>query len=180
MGRVNSSIVEAICKKKLSEPSIQNKISKVQRKAIISGKKPNDISEIKMLQAGNQLLQTILNHFPTSLSKLKPELSTSVSEIKTSDGYYRIDIEFPEDVIRRKSLYPEKYEVIDNIISLFNNGYQAKNTVYGYWATAGKRVTSISSRPSLAFMQDAINNFNMIYANQYSCHAELGKQYKRE
>ena len=121
MGRVNSSIVEAICKKKLSEPSIQSKISKVQRKAIISGKKPNDISEIKMLQAGNQLLQTILNHFPTSLSKLKPELSTSVSEIKTSDGYYRIDIEFPEDVVRRKSLYPEKYEGIDNIISLFNN-----------------------------------------------------------
>ena len=58
----------------------------------------------------------------------------------------------------RDSLYPAGYSGVDNIVALFNNGYQACNTVYGLWH--GKRVKSLQARDGLHFVQAAQRSFD--------------------
>lgn len=178
MGRVNISAVEKICNTALNTQAVKNKIATTQRQMIASGKKNNAQSQLRMEQAGKILLDLIIEYLPHSLSKMRSELTNSILSIDTNSTYYQLDINFPATVLKRTSLYPEEYEGIDNIIALFNNGYDARSYVYGHWATAGKRVRSVTSRPALQFMQEAISNFNNTYGSQYSCRARLGDQYK--
>lgn len=178
MGRINSSAIDKICAKVLNTSSVQTKISELQRKAIINGKTLNIQSHTRMEEASKLLLDTIIQYLPLSLSYIGEQLAGCISSIHSENGQYQIDIIFPSDAIRRDSLYSDEYNGVDNIIALFNNGYKASNPVYGYWNTAKKRVRSTVSRPSLSFMQEAINEFNSTYGNQYACRAKLGEQYK--
>ena len=57
----------------------------------------------------------------------------------------------------RDSLYPAGYSGVDNIVALFNNGYQASNTVYGSWH--GKKIKSLQARDGLHFVQAAQRSF---------------------
>ena len=114
------------------------------------------------------------------------------------DGRMRIDIYFADGVsgdLSRGSLYEEGYpDGIDNIIALFNNGYDASNHVYGWWDNhtaegAGIDVSyrtgqltnsvytrSLKQRESLEFMQSAIARFNEKYAGK-NLTAEIDDQY---
>lgn len=46
-----------------------------------------------------------------------------------------------------------------NIAYLFNNGYSAKRTVWGYYSKYGVYARSLQSRAGLHFVQEAIENF---------------------
>lgn len=178
MGRINESAIDRICAKTLNTSSVQAKISELQRKAIANNKTLSVQSQKQMEEAGQKLLDTIIKHLPTSLSHIGKQLTGCISSVHSENGQYQIDVVFPTEIIRRESLYSDEYDGVDNIIALFNNGYKAKNPVYGYWKPADKRVRSTVSRSSLKFMQEAIDEFNSAYGNQYACRAKLGEQYK--
>lgn len=69
---------------------------------------------------------------------------------------------------------------IDNIVALFNNGYDAGKRVFGLWAghedlgVIGSRV----SRKGLQFMQEAVRNFNRKYGAAYNVTATLDDVYE--
>ena len=84
---------------------------------------------------------------------------------------YAVDLSFTGD-LGRASLYQGG---ISNIIALFNNGYSASAPVYGMWH--GKHIKSLTSRPELGFMQNAVDEFNARYAGKYNVRVVLSGDY---
>jgi hypothetical protein len=99
------------------------------------------------------------------------------------NGNIRIDLYFADrsnGSLGRPSLYEEGYpEGVGNIIALFNNGYNAKNYVYGWWdnhtaslessvdtkyrsgiSTSSVYIRSKLNREATLFMQGAVRRFN--------------------
>lgn len=75
--------------------------------------------------------------------------------VSGTTGTVEIDI----DKNHRPSLWPEGYpDGWDDMAQLFNNGYNAKNYVYGNWN--GKRIRSRRSMPAMHFIQRAVDSFN--------------------
>jgi hypothetical protein len=83
-------------------------------------------------------------------------------------------------------------EGIDNIVALFNNGYHASTSVYGYWqghnpsGAARKRdhrgkpgawVQSRKDRTPLRFIQQAVDDFNGCYGSQYNVTVSIASIY---
>lgn len=112
-----------------------------------------------------------------------------------NDGYLEIVISFDPDALHKESLYDEGYpKGLENIVALFNNGYHAKNYVYGWWeghsptGTALERsssddgdfawVRSRKEREPLNFIQDTVAEFNARYGTKYGATVEVGSDYK--
>lgn len=76
---------------------------------------------------------------------------------KIGRGRYSIGIYFVNDM-SRMSLYPEKYDGIDNIAALLNNGFgPTRGSVYGVWH--GKHIEGLRKRVGAGFMQQARSDF---------------------
>lgn len=90
------------------------------------------------------------------------------------EGSYRFNLYFGGNLYR-DSLAPEKYGGVENIIALFNNGYVAGSPVHGEWH--GHYVSSKTIRPSLMFMQQAVDAFIGQYGGQYNMSVELNPVY---
>ena len=121
------------------------------------------------------------------------EMGMTMSLPSGSDksGKYTIDLSFSGN-LHRDSLYNEMYDGIDNIVALFNNGYVARNYTYGYWdghsytgeyntlrTMPGDNFAYVRSkigRPTLNFMQSAINEFVNAY-KEYGVSVELSDEY---
>ena len=99
-----------------------------------------------------------------------------------NDGGYEIHLSFSGDLHRDSLENDLGYEGIDNIVALFNNGYHARNYVYGWWdnhkATGDgvlrsgydskfAYVRSRKEREALRFIQQAVINFNANYGTEY-------------
>lgn len=111
---------------------------------------------------------------------------------KLADGTEVIWIYFTDD-LSRQSLYSDGYDGVENIVALFNKGYEAKNFVYGDWdghsPTGEARVDNRSiessayirsriKREGLHFMQQAVSDFNGNYGSDYNVIAKIGKDYE--
>lgn len=109
------------------------------------------------------------------------------------DGSSEIYIYFGDD-LHRDSLYSDGYDGVDNIIAVLNNGYHAKNYVYGDWdghAPTGEMrfdgrsiennayIRSRKDREGLKFIQQAVQDFNGNYGSDYNVTAIAGDDYKQ-
>lgn len=114
------------------------------------------------------------------------------------DGTSEIYIYFGDD-LHRDSLYSDGYDGVDNIIAVLNNGYHAKDYVYGYWdnhAPTGEAssdyrnwgnflegrsaytyIRSMKDREGLHFIQQAVQDFNGNYGSDYNVTAIAGDDY---
>jgi len=112
--------------------------------------------------------------------------------VKVRNGHYYTSLTFADG--ERYKLYRPSLEIvkngsptgkrtgdgIDNIVALFNNGYNADKQVLGLWAghedlgIVGSRV----SRKGLLFMQDAVRNFNRKFGHIYRVTATLDDEYE--
>lgn len=90
------------------------------------------------------------------------------------DGSMAMEI-YMSEAPGRASLYPEKYGGVDNIVAIFNNGYTAKDRVYGNWHE--KYVSSLDKRQGTFFMQKAIDEFMSKYSAEYDVSVELDPIY---
>ena len=111
---------------------------------------------------------------------------------ETPDGSSIIYIYFGGD-LHRNSLYSDEYDGISNIVALLNNGYHAKDYVYGSWdghSPTGESkfdgrsigtsayIRSRKNREGLKFIQQAISDFNGNYGSDYNVTAVAGEEYK--
>ena len=135
----------------------------------------NDLRDSAMLYEMEQLL-------PHTITELFDSLRYSaVYEQNNGEYNYRIDVWFDTD-LSRTSLYnidpatgTRRYtrDGVDNIINLFDKGYSAAHTAYGYWESAGRYTVSRMDRPRLGFMEEAIDFFNSTKGKDYKCFAKL-------
>lgn len=94
---------------------------------------------------------------------------------------YQCDITFKDDLSRMSLLITSGKRAgqrtgdgIDNIVSLFDTGYNAKKRVYGVWEGHGNDVrASLMHRDGLNFMRDTIDSFNREYGDMYHVHAYI-------
>jgi len=111
---------------------------------------------------------------------------------KTPDGY-EIALYFEGDLHRDSLDNDLGYEGVDNIVALFNNGYHARNYVYGWWdghkatgdgvlrsgvGTDFAWVRSKKEREPLHFIQQAVHDFNANYGADYGVTAVAGTAYE--
>lgn len=125
---------------------------------------------------------------PESVKAHFNSLDYIVTEV--GDGLYEVAIYFRDDLSRPSLLNDQGYEGVHNIVALFNNGYVASNYTYGWWenhrptgdwssyASGGYDATdtyirSKIGRPSLHFMQRAVQDFLSKYQTQYNIQVEL-------
>lgn len=73
-----------------------------------------------------------------------------------------VDISTPGG-FSRGSLYPAKYGGVDNIVALFEHGYNAGGSVWGEWH--GDYTWSLTSREGQNFIHAAVDEFNSKYAS---------------
>ncbi len=131
------------------------------------------ISILRNTAASYDLPSSVLDHFDS--------LTYVVQDLGNSE--YEFDIYFADD-LSRESLYTDydQGSGINNIIALFNNGYVASAPKYGWWenhkptgesiirsAVGGRDayIRSLQGRPSLNFMQRAIQDFVSKYQGKY-------------
>lgn len=108
------------------------------------------------------------------------------------DGSSVIYIYF-EDDLHRDSLYSEGYDGINNIVALLNNGYHARDYVYGDWdghrptgeavfdgrsIDTSAYIRSRKDREGLHFIQQAIQDFNGNYGTDYNVTAVAADDYQ--
>lgn len=80
-------------------------------------------------------------------------------------GYTKVKISFREESLKRDSLYPEKYDGLQNVVLAFTRGWHTQKIPYGVWTYNGKNVTKssifgIQDREPNAFLQNAVMEFN--------------------
>lgn len=129
---------------------------------------------------------------PESVMEHINDMESSGRIIKTPDGF-RVSLYFHGDLHRDSLDNDLGYEGIDNIVALFNNGYHAKNYVYGWWDGHRPTGESISrslynddfawvrsrkEREPLHFIQKAVHVFNNNYGAKYGVTAIAGMAYE--
>lgn len=109
-----------------------------------------------------------------SNGKLGPTAVSSLSILKhgrpykTGKNKYQIAVWFADD-LQRDSIVPDRYDGVNNIAALLNNGYKAGNTVYGIWTGHhnNQRISSLSERDGAHFIESAIRNYMTNFAPEY-------------
>lgn len=88
--------------------------------------------------------------------------------VKVGSTRYQIPVSFTGD-LRRDSLDPSYFgEGVNNIAALLNNGYSAKNTVYGIWLGHWPwNIPSLTHRSGAHFIESAIRDYMANYAKTY-------------
>ena len=194
----NSDEGKRRCKDKIKE-YVENGVERTQAgSTVLTEERMRDIADdfiyelrsvARKYNASGDIPDDILAIFEEDLFHSYPVDIGGISGIKSSN-YYVIDVVFDTDLYR-PSLEPDRWDGVDNIIKLFDDGYSTgsftvgygrtvtgetfrktrQKQVRGYWPKAGKIVWSVSYRPHLGFMQEAIDWFNKRYAG--TAHATL-------
>lgn len=160
MGRINVASIRNKCKKALETSSKYTRAK--------------DAVGIKQCSEAGETLKSVLQKEISSNPNLSTEASTSIGDISTSaptkigKDTYRIGVFFSGD-LHRPSLAPTQYpDGIENIAALLNNGYEARNFVYGTWNGHGGKIRSRKSRPGAHFVQNAARIFESGYGKKYN------------
>lgn len=155
------------------------------------------LTETDMHKAAAKFIQVLRStaqsyDLPASVMSHFDSLDTS-SIIKMPDGSAMIYVYFGGD-LHRDSLYSEGYDGVDNIVAVLNNGYHARDYVYGWWdghapsgGASGELRNSLSKdyayirsrkdREGLHFIQQAVQDFNGNYGSEYNVTAVAGDEY---
>lgn len=152
------------------------------------------VTETEMYQAADKLisvLRSTAQSYGLPASVMRHFDNLDYTKIHTmSDGSSTICLYFGGD-LHRNSLYSDGYDGIDNIVALLNNGYHAKDYVYGYWEghkptgesvldgrSTDAFIRSRKDREGLNFIGQAIQDFNGNYGAEYNVTAVAGEDYK--
>jgi len=120
----------------------------------------DEIADIKSQTTGESFLDYIL-------------VDESVTTIeKNGTVYVCISLQFDEVMMRRQSLVSE--ETV-NIAKIFNQGYEAEYSVFGY-DRHGQFINSLTQREGLHFVENAISKFNNRYRKNIA-YAEFNRSW---
>lgn len=179
----------------------QNKIKKLREEAFDkgltfgSGNGVTSVSDYKVV--AEKYLEYLYQY-----SVSNPQMGDAITKIiqetmanafiseptKVGKGQYKVQVIFDKELLRRDSLTYTRGGArasgsgIDNIIALFNNGYDidAAKVPYGLWATHGVKVRARQHRDQLQFMQQTVEEFLVKFKKQFDIISiELGSVYEK-
>lgn len=156
----------------LSSPTGQKKIAQ------LAGVKISAIGVEEANAAAQNMISVLRSTaggygLPESVAGCFDGLSAS-APVKVSDNRYEVSISLGGN-LARNSLAPSRYGGVNNIVALFNNGYEAGNYVYPEGES--KYTRSRKSRSGLHFMQQAVSSFNSSYGAAHNAVATLSGKY---
>lgn len=174
--KINMDSINAKIQKYAKSPAGQRKIEQaIGGAAVVNIAEMNAAAQemidiLRKTAASHGLPESVMDHF-SSLSASAPR--------EISPLNYEVQINFSDDM-SRQSLYQKKYDGVDNIVAVYNNGYHAHDYVYGRRVIDGwvKYITSRTEREGLHFMQEAVNEFNRVCGPKYNVIATLSGEYK--
>lgn len=189
MAKLNQYASSSAGKKKMKDciQTARDTGTRLASGAVVPGRK-------EMCQMAEMLIGIIRGKLPESIAAVGDTLTYSQPK-KLADGSYEIQISFDESALFRPSLDTggvTNYDGIKNIVALFNNGYSAKDYLYGWWenhhptgeafgrSSPGDNfawVRSRKDREALLFMQAAEDEFNIMYGAEYNVTVHLGSDY---
>lgn len=117
--------------------------------------------EARTVAQSHRLPDSVLDHFD-SLEHTEPYYQKET-------GRYRVDISFGDNLYRPSLMIvngrrkgSRTGDGIDNIVSLFDTGYEAGSRVWGEWSGHEELgvIGSRTSRDGIGFMDEAIDDFN--------------------
>ena len=194
MAEINMNSIAEKVRKFSQTPAGKEKMKKAVEKLANSNKAQTALgqellSRSRMVELTEELIGVIKStaasyDLPPSVMKHFDSLDYIIQA--GDDGNVESLIYFADDS-SRESLDADIYtgDGIDNIIALFNNGYVASSYAYGWWdghtPTPGNIISTSGSvyvrskigRPSLRFMQRAIEDFASRYTGKYPMVVEL-------
>ena len=122
-----------------------------------------------------------------AIRHLMDGITVSAPKLLLLDAYqnpprfiYEIDVSFnsTESERSRKSLQPRKYGGVDDIIAIFEHGYEAGGSVYGYWESKDKDVWSLQHREGAHFCLFATTELLLKYGKKYHLYDDYGIESK--
>lgn len=132
---------------------------------------------LRNIESGCQLPEAHGKYvFPKSVMELLNDVHIG-SPVKCGDGY-QVEIRFAGNR-ERKSLQPDDYSGVNNIIAVLNNGYDYQGkiwTVEGEWH--GDHIHALPGRTGMQFIQQAVRAFNESYGAKYNVTAKAGDAYE--
>lgn len=146
---------------------INNVVSKIMlgQLTLSSGKKTHTPEE-----AAEKFIEVLKNSI--SSSGISENAAAAISELSYSSAthiggnIYTIEIFFTGD-LSRPSLVPEKYDGINNLAALLNNGVDHEmKRVHGLWHN--QETWSRTVIPGAHFVEDAVGSFRNSYATEYN------------
>lgn len=193
MSKVSAYAQSSAGKEKMNK-RIQQYVSSGVKQTAAGGK---ILTEDKMWEAVSKFLYVMRvtaaeYGLPESVMEHINGLESAGQIRKTPDGY-EIALYFEGDLHRDSLDNDLGYEGVDNIVALFNNGYHARNYVYGWWdghkatgdgvlrsgvGTDFAWVRSKKEREPLHFIQQAVHDFNANYGADYGVTAVAGTAYE--
>ncbi len=133
------------------------------------------IATLRQIAQEHQLPASVQEHF-NSLEYSQPRVVGNQGEA------YQVDIWFSDDLSRMSLLIPTGKRAgqrtgdgIQNIVSLFDTGYSASNSVFGTW-DGHEEAGVIRSRSQLDgkhFMSQAVDSFNRAWSEIYGVRAMI-------
>ncbi len=166
---LSESYVDGIIKKWMKSSEGKEELKK-------QGITSTGYSFVKIKQIGEELKNALCNAInEVGIKSFASNLVQVDSPVSSSDSTYIVHIIFPEESLKRKSLWiggNGKYtgytgDSVYDIVGLFSNGYRAKNQVWGYWVGhdnnpyTGSRIY----RAPTSFISNTIRQFEVKYPN---------------
>lgn len=161
--------------------AIKNKIVELRRSGVSTTQAGSRILTADDVAAlANEFINTLQRHagavsgnggsgsMPPSVAAHFSSL-TAGSPVEIGEGSFMVSISFTDDLSRPSMTEQDSGNAlgggVHNIVALFNNGVNAKGSVYGMWEGHGGPMWSQRSRPALGFMQAAKNEFEGAHAD---------------
>lgn len=191
MADFNWNAIGAKCKAFSETKNGKSKMASRVKELQKSGGKTSDGSEVLNRRTIAKLASEMITLLKTTAASydLAPSVMAHFGSLnyyiqENDDGSCECFIYFMDD-LSRESLESDDYqgEGIHNIIALFNNGYVAAAPKYGWWnghspkgealnrsmtGTEGYAfIKGTQARPSLHFMQRAVQDFQNKYSSKY-------------
>lgn len=184
-----SSKVKAFSETKKGQKLMNDALTK--RGSALSGGGSVSGTEKDMLSAANTLLSLIRDEaasysLPASVMQHFDNMKVG-KVIKRKDGSMEVSISLGGN-LHRDSLYRDKYDGIDNIVALLNNGYGTDGSSlstrpFGEWVGHETKdgydyVYGRETIPGYGFMNKAVQTFNRSYGESFNVTATLSDDYR--
>jgi hypothetical protein len=177
MAGINMNSILKKAKDCMKTPAKQNEVSqKIDEYISGVGKPSSSITLSGVHLAAGKFIEVLQNEIEshsgtgklgaTAIAALTP--MEHGSPYKVGKNRYKIDIWFTEN-LSRDSLAPDYFDGVENLAALLNNGYNAKNTIYGVWLghNGNMSIPSLQNREGVHFIENAIRDYKGNYAAEY-------------
>lgn len=162
---------------------IKRKIGELRRSGVSTTQAGSRILTAEDVAAlANEFIGTLQRHAGSSSGNggsgsMPPSVTSHFSSlvagapVELDEGSFMVTISFTDDLSRPSMVDHEDGHSlgggVDNIVAIFNNGVNAKGSVFGNWVGHEEQgpMWSRRNRPALGFMQAAKNEFEGAHAD---------------